>query len=609
MNLCINTKPCNLVNKSYGVKYFLIVLFFSLAQICSASKNDNRLAILSEVSSSIKEYTNIPFAQNIRLKLDSIIKAGHYDEDGFVRVISAVGELYHKEGKLTKAIELYQKVVVYYEQKNNPTQEEIHSLIHFYIPLGASHEELGLWKDAMPYYLKALSLSEKYGIDEYKAMIYNNIGVVYYNQNKLEKSKDYMLKAIDMNMRNNNRKELFNNYNNLAGIYLQTKDENKALDYALQALQLLDKQKDADLYYCMQTNIANLYYIKKDYSLAISYSKNAMFYQEAFGFGSDLIQTYKLYSDICDKIGQKDSSFIYLQKALKASQALENKRMESDIRRNLADFYRKNNNFKKAYEALNLSLIQAHSIFKEDNDQKADNIERLYLAENKIRENELLVKDVSLQKLMANRLWIIMLTCILCLVVVALLLIYHFKNKERQRKIEAELVEHQKQLFEKEKKMQVQKEEDLKCILDQRNKELTSYTLSMMKTNEFISDVNEEFKQVLHELNPRDQEQKAHMQKIQVKLQRQSSTNDWDEFRCYFEQVHPSFYQKLEQNYPNLTIKDKRLCAFLRLGLSPKDIANITFKEVRSVETVRNRLRKKLGIDNDEKLIEFLSQI
>ena len=110
------------------------------------------------------------------------------------------------------------------------------------------------------------------------------------------------------------------------------------------------------------------------------------------------------------------------------------------------------------------------------------------------------------------------------------------------------------------------------------------------------------------ELNPKDRSHKQHLQQILSKLQQQNTTNNWNEFRYYFEQVHPSFYENLEKRYPDLTIKEKRLCAFLRLGLSSKDISAITFKEVRSVESARNRLRKKLGMTPDGNLTEFLSQ-
>ena len=53
---------------------------------------------------------------------------------------------------------------------------------------------------------------------------------------------------------------------------------------------------------------------------------------------------------------------------------------------------------------------------------------------------------------------------------------------------------------------------------------------------------------------------------------------------------------------------DKDLCALLRLGLSTKEIAAITFKEVRSIESGRNRLRKKLGLSEKEDLVKFLTR-
>lgn len=78
--------------------------------------------------------------------------------------------------------------------------------------------------------------------------------------------------------------------------------------------------------------------------------------------------------------------------------------------------------------------------------------------------------------------------------------------------------------------------------------------------------------------------------------------------KYYFEQEHQSFYENLQKAYPALTYKDVRLCSFLKLGLSSKEIASITFKEVRSVESARNRLRKKMNLDADVNLIEFFAR-
>ena len=68
------------------------------------------------------------------------------------------------------------------------------------------------------------------------------------------------------------------------------------------------------------------------------------------------------------------------------------------------------------------------------------------------------------------------------------------------------------------------------------------------------------------------------------------------------------FFRSSRNATPDLTTNDKHLCALLRLGLSTKEIASITFKEVRSIESGRNRLRKKLGLPEKEDLVKFLSE-
>jgi DNA-binding CsgD family transcriptional regulator len=216
------------------------------------------------------------------------------------------------------------------------------------------------------------------------------------------------------------------------------------------------------------------------------------------------------------------------------------------------------------------------------------------------------IKNITLQKLASDRLWIISASIATLLVIVILYLINYSKNKEKARKNEEMLLQQQKELHEKEIELQRQKERELNYTIDEKNRELTSYTLHMIKSNEFISDTKEELKQLLLELNLKDRQNREHIKQLINKLNQQSSTDKWEEFRYYFEKVHPSFYHNLEKYYPDLTLKEKRLCAFLRLGLSSKEISAITFKEVRSVESARNRLRKKLGMHSENNLIEFL---
>ncbi|MGX9987466.1 helix-turn-helix transcriptional regulator [Soonwooa purpurea] len=84
----------------------------------------------------------------------------------------------------------------------------------------------------------------------------------------------------------------------------------------------------------------------------------------------------------------------------------------------------------------------------------------------------------------------------------------------------------------------------------------------------------------------------------------------WTEFETHFTKVHPNFYAKLSHQFPNLTPNEKKMCAFLRLNMSTKDISAITQQSVNSIMVSRSRLRKKLKIQGEEQnLINFLMNL
>ena len=95
-----------------------------------------------------------------------------------------------------------------------------------------------------------------------------------------------------------------------------------------------------------------------------------------------------------------------------------------------------------------------------------------------------------------------------------------------------------------------------------------------------------------------------------------SSANDvhhllvWDNFLKESNTIDPGFQDRLDNLFPNLTYKDRRLCVLLKFELSTKEIANVLGQSIRSIEIARVRLRKKMGIDNsDAKLNEFIRSL
>ena len=81
---------------------------------------------------------------------------------------------------------------------------------------------------------------------------------------------------------------------------------------------------------------------------------------------------------------------------------------------------------------------------------------------------------------------------------------------------------------------------------------------------------------------------------------------DWKHFEVSFKELHEDFFENLLSQYPKLTPKDLRLCAYLKMNHTTKEIAPLMGISIRGVEIHRYRLRKKLNIDNSQNLSNYL---
>jgi len=144
--------------------------------------------------------------------------------------------------------------------------------------------------------------------------------------------------------------------------------------------------------------------------------------------------------------------------------------------------------------------------------------------------------------------------------------------------------------------------------LDFKNKEFTLHVMSLMKKNEILTNVSNKLVQI--EKEAIKDETKNAIKRIANELQRSTEGEVWEEFELRFSQVHSDFYEKLLKKFPKLTPSEQKLCAFLRLNMTTKEISELTGQSVSTLETARYRLRKKLGISNSQvNLVTFLCQI
>ena len=176
---------------------------------------------------------------------------------------------------------------------------------------------------------------------------------------------------------------------------------------------------------------------------------------------------------------------------------------------------------------------------------------------------------------------------------------YYKRQKEKllqKNKREMEL----KQLETEQQLMQLENEK-LQQDIDSKSRELAISTMSLIKKNEFLNTIKDELKNVDNSksLNP----------VIKFIDKNLNNTDDWKFFQEAFNNADKDFLKKIKSKHPSLTPNDLKLCAYLRLNLSSKEIAPLLNISTKSVEVKRYRLRKKMDLPHDYSLTNYILEI
>ena len=144
--------------------------------------------------------------------------------------------------------------------------------------------------------------------------------------------------------------------------------------------------------------------------------------------------------------------------------------------------------------------------------------------------------------------------------------------------------------------------------LKSTERELRYVSTSIMEKNEMIESIKKDINYASKFLS--DSDSKYLLNPLRSKLKDATSgSSDWDDFQKHFNKSYPGFLEQLAGLNKSLTIPDLRICAYLRAGQTTKEIAHMTGLSVRSIESRRYRLRKKLNLERDMPLHKFIHQI
>lgn len=472
---------------------------------------------------------------------------------------------------------------------------------------GAAADEIGMTSLALEFYSKGLEAVEKTDNPKLTAGYLNNFGVTYYRVQDYARAAEYFRKALAMNKKlrersddRSVRRDIFLNYNNLAEIAKEGGDLDKALNYALLSIQLLDEEADDDLYYYTQTAIGEIYKNKGDYNMALSYISNAIEHQQKLGLKYDLFESYLQISDLYKRQGMSAEALRYASLARTLSDSLENPLCLSRAIERQAELAEAAGDISGSISMLRRSYQLRDSIRLVENRNKMRQSQEIYEIERARVVNGSVISHWNPEVV-----FFVMAAIVIVLIFFIVKMVMYRRRSDRAiaeaRRLDEEVhAAHRRQIEESERSRR-----EIQEALDVTHRQLTTSTMDRVRSRESVNEISTDLKRILLEINPRSRETRDKIQDVIRKLSQFNLQDDWKEFQYYFEKVNPAYYERLAERHPEVTEKDKRLCALLALGLTTKEIASVMCREVRSVESSRNRLRKKLNLDLESNLNDY----
>ena len=176
-----------------------------------------------------------------------------------------------------------------------------------------------------------------------------------------------------------------------------------------------------------------------------------------------------------------------------------------------------------------------------------------------------------------------------------------YYKKQKQELIEKKERESELEQLESQRQFMQFKNENLKLDIENKNRELGMATMNLVKRNEFLNSIKEALSK-----SKTLEEFKSVIKLINSSL---NNTSDWKLFEEAFNNVDKDFMKQIKALHPSITPNDLRLCAYLRLNLSSKEIAPLLNISHKSVEVKRYRLRKKMGLDHDQSLSNYIIEL
>lgn len=468
---------------------------------------------------------------------------------------------------------------------------------------GRQYNLTGRYRKALEHYFESSTLKQSIGDSIGLSWTLNNIGNVYYRQEKYDKALAYYKKTYDIEKAHSSPAEQASTIGNVGLAYMQLKDYPQALVYLKRSHHMLDSLDEKCRLTYTLTNLAttymelgNLEEAKKSYQIVLDDGKTC---DNPDAISNGLFGLGIIYFEQ----GFKESAERSLLEAYEIAKRYDSKSNQLEISESLYELYKSKADYKPALAFLEIYKSLREELFNEDLTEQITTLELNFefeLERDSLeyqKQTELVTINAQLEQQKVFKYLIILGLIIAVTFLFILYRNFRLKNAANDYLEKKNRIQNEKLKIEEESRKQLEDENN------QKARSLTATSLQLLNLNEKISQLSDEVEQ--------DKEINNSQKKILVKrlenLRNQES--QWESIKIHFENVHPNFFQRLEDSFPELSSNDHKLLAFLKMKLSHKEIALILNVTTRAVEQSKRRLKKKLKMDSEDlDILTFVSR-
>jgi tetratricopeptide (TPR) repeat protein len=442
-----------------------------------------------------------------------------------------------------------------------------------------------------------------------KINVENNIAVLHWNLGNADKAREILDGALSMARNINSEENIIITLNNIGVIQIDEKEYPEAKLSYEEVLSLSVRLNDSISVIYAYNNLGQVMEKMQQLPKALAYFRDAYNISRRLGFSIGISSSSSNIAMIYPELNKPDSALYFVKLGMDEAKRSGDKNYQLKSYETLVNVYEKLGKSNEALEAYKTFVAIKDSIFNTEKSKQIAEMEAKYESEKKEQENQILRQTISIKEKTS----LLLIISVAALLLLALLLYYFYrlKNKALNQQSKLNEQEHELHLLETARlEDQLFAEQEINRLqnekLEQQNRELSTRILHAINKNEAMNNIIHALEKLKEKGNHNINDcfiKVSHIVKDNISLDK-----DWDQFKLHFEEVNPGFFYKLQEQFPELTQNEQKLCAYYRINLDTKEIARILNVTNAAIQKSRHRLRKKMDIPSETEMNLFMSR-